>query len=230
MTTTPKNLVKVGRLTPTQLVNLAITVAARMTGNAYYTTPSPTMIQLGTDITALSDAIVARGSKRNKGTAEATSNLATAVALVRQDLIALANYVMTTTPYDRDALITTGFAIKFKKHISKKLQTVRNATAKMVRSTNQDETKFQWKFPLGTHGKVITNRMYTIRYNTVPIYGTSKVLTQTTKSKITISSLSLTGFPFANGAPVYYWIVGQNGKGESVVSNVMTGRFVDLGA
>lgn len=220
---------KLGRLTPAQLSTLALTVIDRMTGNALYAAPEPTLIDMATAQTTLNAAIVARGTKRNKGSASDTVSLSSAVATMKEMLVSEAKYVMNTTPYDKDALVSTGFVIKGKKHISKRLQAVRNATAKVSRALNADQVLITWKKGLGGI-KANDVKIYHLHWNNSPNFKTSVKYNQTTEGKVITNFSELTQKPVANGDQIYFWVVGQNGKGLSVVSNIITARFVDLGA
>src|SRR6187455_408171 len=77
-----------------------------MSGNPSYTTPNPTLIALGTLLTAYHDALVAWGPEGNRGShAQHIAVLDTRFAL-EVGMVSLSDYCMTTTPYDRTAFVS----------------------------------------------------------------------------------------------------------------------------
>lgn len=83
-----------------------------MSGNANYTTPNPTLIVLGTLITAFSDALTAWGTPGNRGSDVAKMALLDARTALEDGLTQLANYCENTTPYNATAFISGGWQVK----------------------------------------------------------------------------------------------------------------------
>src|SRR4051812_1481974 len=94
----------------TQLRELAENVVALMSGNPSYSTPNPTLLALGTLITAFGDALTAWGSfPGNRGTTLQHQQVLDTRADLEVGLTTLAAYCTTTTPYDKAAFLSAGW-------------------------------------------------------------------------------------------------------------------------
>jgi hypothetical protein len=67
MLSKPTISLKLAEKTDGELLTFSNTIAAGLNGNLNYTTPSPTLIDFGSDITDFSDALTAWGSVGNRG-------------------------------------------------------------------------------------------------------------------------------------------------------------------
>lgn len=217
--------IKVGKLTPSQLLTLLRSIIAGLTAEvATYATPSPTVVALGTLASNLQAAIVARGIRGvTKGSMAATAALIAAAAAAREGVIASAKYVMVTTPDDGLMFLRVGFPRYFIHSIgfkSKKIQQIpRNVRAQTTRTSNFLDVQLNWKKPLGhkNGSKIKTYQIFR---------GTSPQLPQMVYAGITTSTSFLDINPVNGGGSeiLFYRVIGINSKGESVTSDITSIR------
>jgi len=197
-------------LSNSALLAKAQTIVSDMTANANYSTPNPTLIAIGTLISDFSAALTAFGSTGNRGSHLEAATLLTTRAALEDGLTALANYCMTTTPYDRDAFLSGGWEVKKESTPSFVLQAVQFLHQFLSRDVNYGQVKLRWKKPLDTPRDVIN--AYNIYRNTTAIFGTATHIATVTKTTYTDSGLTQ---PF-----YYYWVVPIGASGYGVTSDV----------
>lgn len=213
--------IKVGKLTPSQLLTLLHSIVAGLTTEVVtYATPSPTVVALGTLASNLQAAIVARGIRGvTKGSMATTAALIAAAAAAREGVIASAKYVMVTTPDDGLMFLRVGFPRYFIHSIgfkSKKIQqTPRNLRAVSPRDTNFRDVILSWKKPLG-HKNGSKVKTYQVWRGTSP--GLDQMGFVATTTSTTYRDHNPNGMQPTN--IFFYRVIGINSKGESVTSDI----------
>lgn len=189
---------------------LATTVHASLTADVSdFPAPNPTLVQLGTDITALEAALAALGTKANKGSHADVLNAQAATLTVRNDLVALAAYVNniisgSASPASQNLLLSrSGFASKSKKSLVPKTQLIRSRGQINSKQYPFTLRRVSWKRPLGLiKGLKLTG--YNIYIQTGA--GTPTFLVTQTKTNYTFNSV-----PPANSQLI---IAPLNARGE----------------
>ena len=149
--------VKINKAGYKKLLALAGSVHTALTGNAEFTTPSPSLTSLATAKTALAASTRYMGAKRNRGSKAEFAQAQSDANNVRSILTALLQYVTNTVliaaggANDQGAAIlaTTGFGFRVTRKITPKLQ-----IATFVRQTNNHQFpgnlhRLNWKRPIG---------------------------------------------------------------------------------
>jgi len=138
--------IELAKKSHSELKTFADNVVLEMTGNPDYATPNPTLIQLGTLITAFGDALTDWGTfPGNRGTTVESQ----AVVDTRNDLevglTSLANYCMTTTPYQKAAFLSAGWEVKKLKSPIGPLPAPANLRVATGDSTPNGGLKLRWE-------------------------------------------------------------------------------------
>lgn len=140
-----------------QLIQIAGTVITKMTGNANFATPAPTLLAIQTAQTDLKNANALSGYKRSRGTKAQLIDTQGKAQTLSNLLLALLNYVLNTaaiaadqdTPDFDNIIISSGFATRSVRNIQPKAQ-----IATFVRQSNNKlypigSNRVRWKRPLG---------------------------------------------------------------------------------
>lgn len=145
---------KIGKLAYTLLLALAKSVHSKMTGNAAFATPSPSLATLATATTALESALIGVGTKRNKGSKASVLSARDSATHLRGLLTALVGYVESTlsptadVPLYNATLASAGFSLKSIRSRVPKMKQVtfiqHNNSAKFIPT----DGRIQWRRPL----------------------------------------------------------------------------------
>ncbi len=102
-----KVLISYSRLKADAVLVLCQTVHTQMTGNAHFTTPPVTMVELNGQSTRLESAITAANTRDREKLAVLRNEKSNACDMLRK----LANYVNTTAAGNEAVLLTSGFPL-----------------------------------------------------------------------------------------------------------------------
>lgn len=140
-----------------RIVSLAHTVVAKMTANANFATPLPTLASVTASAATLKTAAAFMGGKRNRNSRAEKLDCQAKATDTRNILTALLNYVVQTalstsagnTPQFEVLVSSSGFAMSDVRSINPKAQ-----IATFVRQDNSklhpgNEGRLNWKRPLG---------------------------------------------------------------------------------
>ncbi len=205
------------------LVNLANRIVVSMTGNANFTTPSPTLLSLQSAVTDVETAIAVWGSKGNRGSHASLVDLRQKALTLSQMLKSLAQYVQNTVQTaagsDYNAMgaiiVTSGYQFSNPKNPQGVLQMVQSFHNFVSRKLNGNQVKIKWKKPLNTAtaGNV---KSYNIYRGTTVVFSAAKQIATTTKSSFIDTNSTSASVTWS------YWIVPLNTNGEGVLSNAVT--------
>ena len=137
------------------LLAFAQTVAAAMSGNAFYTTPNPTLIALGTLITAYSDAVTAWGTAGNRGSDVQKMALLDTRRALEDGLITLSSYCMTTTPFNASAFISAGWQVKSAAFPIGPLPGASNVRVMVGKTIPNGGVKIKWDRVVGAYSYIV---------------------------------------------------------------------------
>jgi len=204
------------------LVNLGNRVFVSMTGNANYTTPSPTLVALQTSVTDVENAIAAWGPKGNRGSHADLVDLRQKALTLSQQLKSMAQYVQNTAQIaagsdyvSMGAIITTsGFSLAIPRSVQGRLEMVQNFHNFVSRQINANQVKLKWKKPLNTAtaGNVKSYTVYrgpqTTGFNGAEVIGSTTKTSWIDTNNGDMQRLS-------------YWVVPVGAAGDGVVSDVV---------
>jgi hypothetical protein len=191
ITNSPKPVVrvKVAQTNYKGILALALTVQAGLTAHAgFYASPVPSLVDFGTDITALETALKSLGSKFNKGGSAAVVAVKNAAFTVFTDLTSLAFYVQEIISADDPAPLQkvqvswSGFATKSPKSRIDRMQFVRNVHQSNNKQFPVTLRRIAWRRSLGMFSGVRA-KSYNIYY--VSTAGTG-LLTSVTKTNFIV--------------------------------------------
>lgn len=205
-----RSVIKINKQGARNLLVLADTVVARMTGNANFTTPVPALTTLTSAATDAKKAFTFQSQKRNRGSKEETLDFQNKVQVLRNVLLAIQGYVINTAliAANGDALLygtivaSSGYGV-----IPPNKRQSRQQLPTFIRQTNNKlhpgtEGRINWKRPIGNIKGARING-----YNIYHMVGGNWVIMQTvTKTNAII--------PVAPGASVDIKIVPFNSRGE----------------
>ena len=162
ITNSPKPVVRVNvaQTNYRGILNLAQRVHDAMTiSSAFFTTPTPTMMQLQTDIDGLALDLASLGTKTNKGGKAALDQVQLSSFTVFNDLTQLAAYVQTLVSASTSAALQrvlvsrSGFAAKKKRAKTPLNQFVKGGRQSNSKQFPQTLRRLKWKKPLGNYSK-----------------------------------------------------------------------------
>jgi hypothetical protein len=190
-------LVKLGfsNLTPLQKVKLTRHIIEKMTGNANFTTPTPTLASVGLAADAVEDA-----ENALDGTKAKTSVRNTAVRALNAKMRLLQGYVESASNNDPDIILTSGMAVRHARTKVGILPAPVGITAKSTEVEGQVKLKCQ---------AVPKKAIY--RVEAAPDFGGPlvwQVVAESTKATILINNLN-------PGQRYYFRIYAVNAAGAS---------------
>ncbi len=204
------------------LVNLGNRCVGSLTGNLNFTTTSPPLLAVQSDITSVVNAIAVWGPKGNRGSHADLLDLRNKALTLALTLKALSQYVQNTaqiaagSDYSLMAAIlgTSGFDLANVPTPQGVLNPVVGFRKMTSSSLNPNQVKFKWKKPLDApKGSVYLYRV---------MRGTTTVFAAATQ----IATASLTSFIDTNGTGTVqtytYWIVPVNNVGDGAASVAVT--------
>jgi hypothetical protein len=191
---------KLYHLSYVQLASLGDVINAGFTANPNYTTPVIPLIDYGTALTDLKDAITTWGPKGNHGTHESLLDLRAKRDVLRTMSTQLAEYAESKTPGDRVALGSVGWPLRQVSHTIGRLEAVQNLHQFISRDISAGEIKLKWNKPLNAVNVKING--YRIMRSATNSFAQAVFVANTTK----------TSFIDTNpGSGVnYYWVVPFN--------------------
>lgn len=203
------------------LANLGNLIFVSMTGNVNFTTPSPTLLALQTDITAVENAIAVWGPVGNRGSHADLVALRTAATTLYNDLLALADYVQNTaqlaagTDYVAMASIisTSGFGIKNPPQPQGLLGAPQNLHRVFKNSISLYTPLLGWKKPIGLTSPNNVKSYQVLRWTTNNILLATVIATSTKTSFLDVTAVA--------GTHYFYWVKGVNTAGPGAESNVL---------
>lgn len=199
-------VVKASGSNPEQLVSISSAIVASMTGNAAYTTPSPSLASITAKTASLSAAVAATNAAKTawKGAANAQSILKKELNVMLQNL---RNYVQDTSAGDGPTIQTAGMQVKSEP--TPKSVPVQVTALEIVPAGN-GRLNLRWK-------KVTGAVSYRIQMSTVAggLTGYSDIKISTNSRENLLDSTN--GISAGEG----YWfrIIAVNSKGDGAASD-----------
>lgn len=162
--------VKINKEGYKKLVQFADTVVLRLTGNASFATPSPTLVAVTAAADDLRAAATFMGLKRNRGSKAEKLDAQEKATTVRSLLTALLKYVIDTalvasgadTPAFTAMIATTGFSMADVRSLNPHAQIARYVSQNNNKLHPGSELRLKWRKPLGLikGGKVAGYNIY----------------------------------------------------------------------
>jgi hypothetical protein len=205
-----------------KLADLGGTVIAALTGNLDYTTPSPSLLALGTAVTDVQHGINAWRDVHNRGGHDVLVDLQAKSVTLLQLLKAEMEYCLNTatiasgTDYAAMAamLKSCGFDTIGIPNPQGELQMVQNFHRFVSRKLNPNQCKLKWKRPLN-----LTSTHNVLNYKV--LRGTTNVFSDATLIGITSKTRFIDTNDTAATVTWYYWVVPMGAAGDGVVSDVV---------
>jgi len=207
------------------LVDLGNRVFSSMTGNISFTTPIPTLLAIQTAVTAVENSIAAWGPVGNRGSHLDLVTLRDNATILRNLLIAEAQYVTNTAGIaagsDYTAMATiiasSGFGVKNSPLPQGLLAAPQNLHQMFSNTISIHTPKIAWKKPIGLTSPNNVKSYQVIRSLTNDIMAGTVIATTTKTSFIDLTTAVATIY--------YYFVKGVNTDGpgnESAVCQVNT--------
>ena len=205
-----------------KLVVLGNKVFNNMTGNLNFTTPSPTLLSLSTQIAQVVESLSVWGPKKNHGSQASLIDLRNKSLALHQLLKAMAQYVENIaaiaagTDYAlmSGIIATSGYAQASASTPVGLLQQPENLHILKSLSLARNQVKTRWKRPLNTTSPMDVDS-YSVYRGITPDFASSSQVAITTKTEFIDTNTT--------GAPItwYYWVVGHNAYGTGAPSDVL---------
>ncbi len=204
------------------LVNLANRCVGSLTGNLNFTTTSPPLLAVQSQITSVVNAIAVWGPKGNRGSHADLLDLRNKALMLSQTLKALSQYVQNTaqiaaaSDYSLMAAIisTSGFDLAVVPTPVGVLNAVTGFRKMTSSSLNPNQVKFKWKKPLDAS----TANVY--------VYRVMRGMTTVFAAATQIATTSRVEFIDTNATGTVqtytYWIVPVNNEGDGAASVAVT--------
>jgi len=148
--------IRVGKRDFKGLVSLGNSVHTGLTGNTNFTTPTPGLTTLATDILNLNTAMALTNFKRNHGSKAQIQDTIDKASTLRGDLIQLLNYVANTAsqtgqdePAITEIISTAGFGLRHIRARKKATSAPRFVQMNNNRVHNPGLFRLKWSKPLG---------------------------------------------------------------------------------
>lgn len=218
----PTTTVNVKKSNYNGVANLGNRVIVSLTGNGNFATPSPTLLVLQADTTAVEAAIAQWGPVGNRGSHADLLDLRQKVNVLYNDLLAEAQYVQNTaqlaagTDYATMAAIitTSGFGVKNPPVPQGILGAPQNLHRFFKNSISLYTPLLRWKKPIGLTSPNNV-KSYQILRNTVNNLLTATVIGTSTKVEF-LDNTALAGTQY------FYWVKGVNTDGAGAESAVLS--------
>jgi len=203
-----------------QLESLGNRVVASMTGNVNFTTPSPTLVSITTQVALVTAAIAAWGPVGNRGSHSDILNLRDQCTILRNLLLAEGQYVTSTAgiaagnDYTAMATIigTSGFGVKNSPLPQGLLNPPQNLHQMFSSFISIFTPKLGWKKPIGLTSPNNAKSYQILRSLTNDITAAVVIGTSTKCSFIDLTA--------AHATIYYYFVIGVNTAGPGNPSNV----------
>lgn len=196
---------------------LAETVYLKMTGNANFANPQPSLTVLRTAADEVIYALTQWGTKGHRGAHVDHVNLTGKALLLHQLLTQLGKWCMSAVdpnlPDGEQAaiLLSSGFPLRSRPKPQDFLAMVQNFRRVIPFNLELEKVKLKWKKPLGV--AVNTNvKSYLVYRNTVPDFFTASLIAMPTKTNY---------IDMPGAGAWYYWIAAVNNKGAGVTSQLL---------
>jgi hypothetical protein len=194
-------------------------VTEKITDNAYFVSPSPTIAALETAAMDVMIADTAWGTPHNRGSHKDLIDLRAKTIVLAQLLKAMSQYVQnvaqiiagTNYPVMQTIMVSSGFVLKKQRSPQGMLQSVTDLRNLRTRRVNYNQVQLKWEMPLGvtSHTNV---KSYKIYRGMTPAFYDAKIIATISKTTYIDTNTS------NDTVRWYYWIAAVGAAGDGVLS------------